>query len=185
MKQIVLTGAPCVGKTDFIRWYLKEYKNVYSIPEIATMLKEMGLPYTSTQEHLEYECSIYKMQIWFEQWVSENLPLDAIVICDRGTLDVLAFEDITGKIDLDYRKEYARYTAILHFKCCKDPEIYGTLRGGHYLRDESFEQITLIDRKLSEIWRYHPEYHSFEWEDDKTRKYEKAARIMCKIASRS
>lgn len=182
MYKIVITGAPCTGKTEFVHWLCKKCDNIYCIPEVGSIVKEMGFPFNSAEERLNFECKIYDFQILLENWMRVHLiNKDAILLCDRGTLDVFAYCDLGNVISINSQLECERYNAVLHFRCATSQESYEKFRYKNLFRDENYERALELDKKLANLWKTHPAYYEFAWENDKYNKYENAFGIISRM----
>lgn len=178
MKKIVITGAPCTGKTEFIQWMCLNYNNVYRMPEVASILKEMGFPFNSFEDRMNFQYKVYNLQRSLEKWTEENCIEDAIVICDRGTLDVFAYCELSKMINIAVQEEYKRYDVVLHFRCATTLDAYEKYRYGNSLRDEDFDRVLELDNKLENLWKCHSVYHEVAWTTDKNEKYKRALEIL-------
>lgn len=186
MYKIVITGAPCTGKTEFIHWINNKCDNINCIPEVGSIIKEMGFPFDSAEERLDFECKIYDFQILLENWMKEQLiNKDAVLLCDRGSLDVFAYCDLCNVISLDSQLEYEKYNAVLHFRCATSLESYEELRYENLYRDENYERALELDKELANLWKGHPAYYEIAWENNKYKKYENAFGIISKILRRT
>lgn len=91
-KVIVVTGGPGGGKTTALDLFQRELKAAVKIvPEAATMLFGHGLDrQVGHGDGKLLQRSIYRMQISLEQ-IFRDVYANRLLICDRGTLDGLAY----------------------------------------------------------------------------------------------
>ncbi len=120
--KIVITGGPGGGKTTALDLIQREYKHeVKVVPEAATMLFEHGLHReTEFQKVKLIQSAIYRMQLNLEDSFHALNP-DRLLLCDRGTLDGLAYwpnseESFFKSIQSTSDAEIARYDAVIFFE---------------------------------------------------------------------
>lgn len=161
--KIVITGGPGGGKTtalDLIQRELK--KDVKVVPEAATMLFEHGLGRESEFEKIKLlQCAIYDMQLNLENSFHSLNP-DSLLICDRGTLDGLAYwpnseESFFENIGSSSEKEIARYDAVIFFQTAAASG--EDIKSNNPYRLEDAMHATKLDEKLKEVWQRHPNFH--------------------------
>jgi hypothetical protein len=81
----------------------------------------------------------------------------AVVLCDRGTLDGLAYwpgsrQSFCEEFGIDYEKELNRYSAVVHVEVPALAWGYEKNR----IRKESVSQAHEIDQRIARAWRGHP-----------------------------
>jgi hypothetical protein len=129
--RIVFTGGPCGGKTTAVR-HLQEELPKYGltpivVPEMATLLYGAGVRWTdmTTEKHqYEFQANVIQQQIALEDSLysfANVVPGRKVFICDRGTIDNLAYakdewhEDILSQVgSIGFLKR--RYDAVLHME---------------------------------------------------------------------
>ena len=102
--RIVITGGPCAGKTTAMAKLSLRLQNmgfdVFVVPEVATLTITGGAkPGNYTQrQHRDWEVSVLKIQMALEdnfRDIAEKCSLPegrhAVLLMDRGTMDVLAY----------------------------------------------------------------------------------------------
>lgn len=160
VKLIVLTGGPGAGKTailEFLRKTLCEH--IAILPEAASILFSGGFWRINTAAgERSAQKAIYAVQnelqnIFFEEkkW--------SVGLCDRGTLDGLAYWPGTEAEFFESQnttkdKEYSKYSAVIHLRA---PAIKD-YNHQNPVRIESAETAILIDQKIHEIWKHHSQY---------------------------
>lgn len=103
MIKYVITGGPCVGKTTT----LNELKREFSIlDETARIIiqreqeKEENDPsYVGCVPYkrlYDFQVAVAEMQMWREEVLDENLPMNVPVFLDRSLVDNIAFARIGG-----------------------------------------------------------------------------------------
>ena len=101
---------------------------------------------------------IEKRQV--EEELARLNPDAGMVVCDRGTVDGLAYwpgkpESFFKSAGTTLEEELKRYTAIVHVTT---PGISAQYRKNN-IRHESLRQARVIDRKISALWAPHPHHH--------------------------
>lgn len=174
---VVLTGGPGAGKTavlEFVRKVLCEHMVI--LPEAASILFQGG--FLRLQTPTGVKC--LQRAIYHVQQEMQNLVLLekkwAIGLCDRGTLDGLAYwpgseaEYFKG-LQTTREQEYKKYKAVIHLRTP------GLERGYNFQnphRIESAPQAAEIDKKIEVIWSQHPHYVVIESHADFAAKVERA-----------
>lgn len=158
---IVLTGGPGGGKTAVLEM-AKKSLNAKSVilPESASIIFGGGfwrLPSLSARAAAQR--AIYHVQREMESLVCQEANWQ-IGLCDRGTLDGLAYWPCEEKLfwemsQSSLEKEYARYYAVIHLRT---PDEHNGYNHTNPLRIENALQSKLIDDKIAEIWKQHPRY---------------------------
>ena len=109
--RIVITGGPCAGKTTAMAKLSLRLQNmgfdVFVVPEVATLTITGGAKpgNYSKKQHRDWEVSVLKIQMALEdnfRDIAEKCSLPegrhAVLLMDRGTMDVLAY---VGKDQFD------------------------------------------------------------------------------------
>ena len=163
-KRVVLTGGPGAGKTAFLELVRQSLcQHVVVLPESASLLFAGGFP---RQESAEGRRAVQRAIFHVQRELECIAELDgaAVVICDRGTLDGLAYwpgdtDDFWPQVHTTYAAELARYAAVIQLRTPT------TLRGYNHqnpLRTESAEDAAAIDQRIEQVWAQHPNRHLIE-----------------------
>jgi hypothetical protein len=101
--------------------------------------------------------AIYRIQREVEVLVEEEQQA-AIALCDRGTVDGLAYwpgtpESYWSSLSTTYEQELGRYAAVIHLET---PGMAQGYNHSNQLRVESAEQAIAIDRRIADAWKLHP-----------------------------
>jgi hypothetical protein len=160
---IVVTGGPGGGKTTALDLFQRELKSAVKIvPEAATLLFGHGLDRAvGDGDPLPLQRSIYRMQLELEAIFRGCYPR-RLLICDRGTLDGLAYwpGDEAGyfaSLGTTYEREAARYDAVIFFQSAA---IHGEdVRSNNPWRSEDSRTAALLDERLRRVWERHPGFH--------------------------
>jgi predicted ATPase len=166
--QIVITGGPGGGKTTFLHWLREtapDPERFLPVPEAATRLIQSGMRPGSSV----FQEEIIALQVATE-WVSQaEAAPGQILICDRGTLDGLAYWKLLGlpvheffeMSGMSLQDHLDRYTGVIHLRAAAKGAV------NHYQRidfgrPEPPEEALRIDQTLLDIWSAHPCFHLVE-----------------------
>lgn len=166
---VVLTGGPGAGKTAVLEMAKRtSHAQVAFLPEAASVIFGGGFWRLHSQNGRKAaQRAIYHVQREMEEIVrGESLWLAGV--CDRGTLDGLAYWPGTEKsywksLGSSHAEELARYSAIIHLRT---PSAENGYNHQNTLRIETPEEAQRIDEKIERIWRKHPRYLSIESQGD-------------------
>ncbi|EWT03400.1 hypothetical protein N865_16840 [Intrasporangium oryzae NRRL B-24470] len=163
-RRIVLTGGPGAGKTavlEMVRRSLCEHVKV--LPESAGIVFGGGFPREDDPEcRRASQRAIFHVQRELE--VIGDVHGPAIVLCDRGTLDGLAYwpgpsEDFWSSTGADPAAELDRYDAVIHLRTPSSSQGYNRTNP---LRTESASAAAEIDARILEVWARHPRRYVVE-----------------------
>jgi len=178
---IVLTGGPGAGKTAVLELVRKTLcEHVVIVPEAASIIFSGGFwRHETTAGEKGAQRAIYHVQRELEGIIEEE-GTAALALCDRGTLDSLAYwpveEEIFWKeVESNRQNELIRYKAVIQLR---SPSLEEGYNHQNPLRIESVRQAHLIDQKLLKIWEGHPNRHIIENEPDFMTKAHKAIQIL-------
>jgi len=171
---IVVTGGPGGGKTTALDLFQRELKReVKIVPEAATLLFGHGLDRQDSVDHARLlQRSIYRMQVSLEE-IFREFYSDRLLICDRGTLDGLAYwpdgeAGYFAAIDSSFEREAARYDAVIFFQSAA---IHGEdVKSNNPYRSEDSHAAQALDDRLHRVWERHPSFHYIPTETSFMRK---------------
>ena len=159
-KRVVLTGGPGAGKTavlELVRRAICDHIRV--LPESAGILFGGGFPRGDSLEmRRAAQRAIFYVQRELEAASTDGQT--ALVLCDRGTIDSLAYwpgpDDMFASIGVSLDEQLARYQTVIHLR---------TPPAGEYthqnpLRVETAAEAAAIDARIAAAWARHP--HRFE-----------------------
>lgn len=158
-RKIAITGGPSGGKTTLIESLQKDLGHYISIvPESASILYRGGFPRKKTnlrQKHAQK--AIYYIQRELEL-LTEEESINNMIICDRGSLDALAYwpEDGTSFLDsipTTLAAENARYDFVLHL----DTAPVDYYDSGNPIRTETFDEALNLNIRTKKAWENHPQ----------------------------
>lgn len=155
--KIVLTGGPCAGKTSVAEIIARQFcKNLFLVQEAASLLFRGGFPRSVDDEHQKHQqLAVYFVQRELER-IAEHDPKHRDLICDRGSLDSLAYWPNDGTSFLSaagttLEGEVARYDWVLHLDTSSKSG-YQT----NPLRVESNREALILNGKIKVAWSEHP-----------------------------
>jgi predicted ATPase len=153
----VVTGGPGAGKTavlEMIRQYFCSHVRV--LPEAAGIVFGGGFP----REQKVESCQAAQRAIFHVQHLEivGDAHDAAIVVCDRGTIDGVAYwpgavVDFWPSRQTSLEREIARYDAVIHMRT---PGLDSGYNYQNPLRTESAVIAAEIDARILDIWASHP-----------------------------
>ena len=173
--KFVLTGGPCGGKTTAmarLQGYLKERGfRVFIVPEAATMLLLNGATFddfSNPRCPMAFQEYVIRTQISLED-STENYARatgeDSVILCDRGTMDGLAymneenFEILLGEVGMDIvTARDMRYNAVFHLVTAADGACDFYSLANNAARSESIQEAIDLDIKTQKAWAGHPHH---------------------------
>ncbi len=157
---VALTGGPGAGKTAVLEVLQRELcAHCIVLPEAASILFRGGFPRgQSVPAHKAAQVAIFRVQRELE-WLALSEGNAAVVFCDRGTVDGLAYwpEDGAGywrAVGSAREQEIARYAAVIHLRTPR--AAYGYSNGQDAVRIETADQAAVIDQRIEAAWQGHP-----------------------------
>ncbi|MBL0215284.1 MAG: ATP-binding protein [Myxococcales bacterium] len=155
---VVLTGGPGAGKTAVLEVLQQQVcRHVAILPEVASILWKGGFPRRSTTSgRRAAQRAITRVQIELQRIAIEE-PTTGLVVCDRGTIDGLAYwpgepAEYYEELDTTEAKELGRYATVIHMESAtRDDGYFATST-----RVESVDQAQEIDRRILAAWSNHP-----------------------------
>lgn len=156
-KLVVLSGGPGAGKTAVLEVIRRNFcQHVAVLPEAASILYGGGFPRRTTLEAKRAaQRAIFAVQTELERMVLREGNY-AVVLCDRGTLDGLAYWP--EALDTFYREvgsprenELKKYSTVIHLRT--------PTKGYNHsnpLRTETPEEAHAIDERIVTAWDGHP-----------------------------
>jgi len=156
-RRIVVTGGPGAGKTAILELARRHFcSHVVVVQEAASIVFGGGFPRREDNAAREAaQRAIYHVQVELER-LAES-PDTHVMLCDRGTLDGLAYwperpEAFFTDLGTSLEKELARYDVVIHLHTPKRREGYH----GTPLRIEHAWEAEAIDARLLDVWKEHP-----------------------------
>lgn len=158
-KRIVLTGGPGAGKTAVIEVVRIAFDGeVTVLPESASILfgggfpRREGLPARRAAQR-----AIFRVQRELEAMAEEEAT-HAVALCDRGTLDGLAYwpgdpDSFWASAGTSLGSELDRYAAVIHLR---SPPATRGYNHKNPVRTESPEEAMNLDARILDVWAPHP-----------------------------
>lgn len=168
-RRIVVTGGPGAGKTAILEMIRRMFcSHVTILPEAAGIIFGGGFwrkPTVSARKAAQR--AIFHVQRELEKMVEEERSA-AIALCDRGSLDTLAYWPSTtssffNQLQSSHQKELARYHAVIHLRT---PSEFNGYNQSNPFRIEDAKEAARIDIRIETAWRGHPRRYFVESSKD-------------------
>ena len=167
--KIVLTGAPCGGKTECMHRIADSFEEmgyrVICVNETAKELYDVGLTLNNNCEAALFNGAFIKLQKYKEDLYT-NIAYElkdekVIILFDRGILDVAvftgyqAFKDYLNVQGIDINTLAARYNAIIHLHTVAEYsfDVYNSNKNTNPVRKEDAKKAFSIDNQYTELWK--------------------------------
>jgi len=165
VSKIVLTGAPCSGKSVLMNILRQEFgESIHCVPEVATIvISQVGIRPVQgdsmSRERLNR--AVLQTQEIFERTSLEQAIADnkRALVLDRGSLDTAAYMEGGLK---EYRRRFGGkigdgYDLVL---CLETPPkaVYEKMRANNPARSETYEQAVALGERIQEVWSSHPRF---------------------------
>lgn len=180
-KRIVLTGGPGAGKTAILEIARKNFcEHISILPEAASIIFGGGFwRRESMAAKKAAQRAIFFVQRELEQLV-EDEKVSAIALCDRGTIDGLAYWPdkealFWNELGTSKEREFARYAAVIHLRT---PPLEQGYNFQNPIRIESAIQAAEIDEKIAQAWSGHPRRFFIESHDEFLKKVAQAVSLI-------
>src|SRR5690606_30911391 len=160
---IVISGGPGGGKTTALDLFRRELiGEVAVIPESASAIFSCGIKRAESPEMIK---AIQKMIYYHQKNIEYVYNLQHnfdLFLCDRGTLDGLAYwpeneQSFLTEMKTTFEEEISKYDAVIFFET---GAISGKdIRSNNPYRTEDSQKAIELDQKLKNIWKRHPSFH--------------------------
>lgn len=166
---VVLTGGPGAGKTAILEIARRSLgSRVVVLPEAASILFGGGFWRSGTPAgRRAAQRAIYYVQREQQRMVIEESQ-HRFVLCDRGTLDGLAYwpeepSSFWQDLGTSCEAELARYAAVIHLRTPSPAHGYNHQNP---LRTEDATRAAEIDQSILRIWSHHPQHFVIDSSED-------------------
>lgn len=156
-RRIVVTGGPGAGKTAILELARKYFcRHVHILPEAASLLFGGGFPREPADaSRMAAQRAIFYVQRELERSIDDNAE-PAITLCDRGTLDGLAYwphdpPSFLDELATTRAEQLARYDVVLHLRTPT-----AGFDHSNPLRIENAGEALELDRRIELAWAGHP-----------------------------
>ncbi len=188
--KVVLTGAPCSGKTTLIKKLADYYKNcgyeVFVLSECARTLIKNNV---GREDMFLFEKQVVEYQFQCERDIDlkfKNSECEkAIVFYDRGIPDALTYvsdkqaSEIMELNNTNLVEMWSRYDCVLMFE---SPNFDNYFKDSE--RTESFDEIVYCQQKLLSVWVGHPHFRFINYCLDFNNKFLSAVeQINCLLSN--
>jgi len=183
-KLVAITGGPGAGKTAVLEIAKREFcSHVGTLPEAASIVYKGGFIRKPTSIGIKaVQRAIFHVQTELEWLVIEEKKW-ALALCDRGTVDGLAYwpEDEATywkELKTTKEKEFQKYALVIHLRT--PPKELG-YNHDNPVRIETPEEALILDQKIEKVWSGHPSRVFVESTRDFLEKTEKVMHCIQKI----
>ncbi len=159
--KIVITGGPSGGKTTLVDALSKEFPETLSVvPEAATLLYKGGFPRSADAESkMCVQRAIYSVQKELETFFEKSSG-KKLLLCDRGTLDGLAYwprriSDFFLQVKTTPQREIKRYDWVIHLDTTHSKKSYNN--NNSTFRTETLREAVQLNEKVRRVWKEHPQ----------------------------
>lgn len=166
---VVVTGGPGAGKTAVLEVAQRELcRHVVVLPEAASILWQGQFPRRTTlAARKAAQRTIAKLQLELQRMTLEEGHA-ALILCDRGTLDGLAYwpgepEEYLAALGTTREQELARYSAVVHLRT---PPAHNGYSHANPYRIETAEEAARLDEAILAAWAGHPRRTVIDSEPD-------------------
>lgn len=155
--KIVLTGGPAAGKTSVVETlYRNSRDRIIVCPEAASILFSGGFPRLKTPDQVKcQQRAIYHVQKELEE-ISFLEANGRAVVCDRGSLDGLAYwpsdgESFFAAVSSSMQKEIERYDWVIHLDTAAKENYQN-----NPVRSETELEAQEVNERVKHHWSLHP-----------------------------
>lgn len=180
-RRVVLTGGPGAGKTAVLEIARKNFcEHISILPEAASIIFGGGFwRHDTIAAKKAAQRAIFHVQREQEALVEEE-GTSAIALCDRGTVDGLAYwpgteDEFWHELGTTKGKELARYVAVIHLRT---PPMEQGYNHQNPIRTESAIQAAEIDEKIAQAWNGHSKRFFIDSQDDFLEKISQAIALI-------
>ena len=173
---VVVTGGPGAGKTALLEIARRSFcKNIAFVPESAGIVFGGGFwRHDSLAGRKAAQLAIFHVQRQMERMVTQEGDV-GFALCDRGTLDGLAYWPEPAEDGASFWREagttrateLARYHAVIHLRT---PDLSHGYNHQNPLRVESATEAQMLDARVLAAWDGHPNRTIVESSSDFLRK---------------
>jgi len=179
---IVITGGPGAGKTALLEVLRKDLcEHIAILPEAASILFGGGFwRLDSVTAKRSAQKAIYHIQNEMQNIV-RNEKRWALGLCDRGTLDGMAYWPEDGSVgycqelSTSVEAEFSKYSAVIHLTT---PDLLNGYNFQNPIRIETAEEAMRIDQKIHNVWKNHPHYTRIDSTSNFIEKVHKATLLI-------
>lgn len=156
-RRIVLTGGPGAGKTAVLELIRQAFcVHVKVLPEAAGIVFGGGFP---RGDQLELQRAAQRAIFYVQRELEAAGDVDnpAIVLCDRGTVDGVAYwcgpDELWPAVGTTLMEQLHRYDVVIHLRT---PALASGYNHRNPLRIESATEAAAIDERIDRAWAAHP-----------------------------
>lgn len=202
VKEIVLTGGPCSGKTTSLAYLTEKVRSwgyrVFTAPETATLFIAGGISDISEIEKNDFSRYFKIEKLMLEHQIQQRNSIlkraalfpdeKRVIIYDRAEADVAAylpreeFEKLIKNMSLGWREIRDSYDGVIHLvSAARGAEKFYTLEN-NAARRENAKEAGIADEKTQRAWMGHPHLkiidNSTGFEEKLVRSLQAVAKIL-------
>ena len=178
---VVVTGGPGAGKTAILEIAKKHFcKHIEILPEAASIIFGGGFWRRNTvNAQKAAQRAIFQVQRELENLVVGDGKA-AIALCDRGTLDGLAYwpdtpEQFWKELHTNRKDELRHYSSVIHLRTPGPQQGYNL---DNPIRIETPTEAAEIDGRIVRAWEDHPKRIFIDSATDFLEKAKKAMAVI-------
>ena len=170
MKNIVLAGGPCSGKTDVLSYIKKNGLNIgFDKVVCVSEMAENILRHNPTIRHdpWNFQIAVFYAQLQTEEMYRSTYEnTKTLIVYDRGLADAKVYlGDLFGLFETDNSMSYdemlKRYDAVYLLESAVSSSLYRKTD----IRTESTKEADFLNAKAIETWSKHPRCYFIEATD--------------------
>lgn len=165
--KIVLTGAPCSGKTTALK-RIKSYfgargRDVIICPEAATIAIQNGV---KRDDMYAFEAEVARLQLELEDECVKKAKDGSVIILDRGLTDCFSYVDDAKRfsseyVHQDYAQTWNRYDAVIMLESVGETDYHTS-----DVRIEDYSYIKEAQERLLNVYVGHPHFRFVKSQND-------------------
>lgn len=193
IKNIVITGGPCAGKTSAVSHLERVFGgDITTVPDLARHIQQV-FPRSEMQADVGAKLAVMRHLRTATARIQEELEtayvtigrkLSAkVIVLDGGILDGAAYwpeglGNFLSEMKLHKDEVCAGYRAIIHLQslAVSQPELYDQLRKEH--RHAPSSEAQLADQIIRQAWSSHNNYHFVTTESTEPQVQQKVVELV-------
>lgn len=175
------------GKTKLIKRAKADLESVYGIktytlPEAASELMSAGF---DPNEKEQFQSTLYKLQKFKEDCLSESITGNSILLIDRGIADgkcyisETAFKKIMQSQNDNEKSIINRYDAIIQLQTfCVFDGVEVERQSNPNRVETSKQEVFILEKRIAEVYKNHPFYNFIPADSNIECKYKRLLNVI-------